>query len=361
MNIKRIMLPTNEHDPHKFAKDFAKTNFIWLPIFVLIYHFMNFKEIPNLQQFLRSSIIPYTSANFSFLGSILLFKIETYIYYQLRKESPKNSWGRQITLIIVLGTLGMYVGFQILGLNPILRDYGIGAIYAIIFITLYLGVDVLLNYKRQAMEDERKIKELEHQTLQAKLNTLTAQLNPHLLFNALNTIASTISDNESEKAEKMVVQLSELYRATLKATKEENHSLQEELQLCQSYLEIEHARFEDRLTYTLKVDQEIDPSKIKVPVLILQPIVENSVKHGIVPKREGGKISILISKESDQVLILIKDTGLGKNSAAQKGETTGMESCRSRLSLLFGSRAHFKFQLSEEGAETQISFPIKEN
>lgn len=357
MTKMEILLPTDSNDPQKFLKDLIKANFIWLPIFVIIYCILNTHRWPNVQDFLRHSIIPYSCLNLSMLGSYLYYLIEGFIYKKMGKEAPGSTTLRTIVLSVVFGFLGLQFGFFHLNFSPFMMDYGIGMIYAFLFIAFFTGSDFIIAYKNQAKEGELKIKELERQSLQAKLSALTAQLNPHLLFNSLNTIASTISEGKADKAEEMVVQLSELYRATLKATKLDHHSLEEEIHLCESYLNIEQARFSDRLEFEIQIDESIHLQNIKVPVLLLQPIVENSIKHGIAPKREGGVVKIQISKEEEKLKIKVEDNGSGSTNTSQVGEKHGLKSCESRLKILYGNKASFQFFTTNKGAKTEITMP----
>jgi two-component system sensor histidine kinase LytS len=160
----------------------------------------------------------------------------------------------------------------------------------------------------------------------------------------------------------MVVQLSELYRGILKAAKGDMHSLEHELLLCRSYLEIEKKRFGERINYQINIQDGIDPQKIRIPVLLLQPLVENAVKHGISPKREGGSVIIDIKKDESNFLIDIVDNGVGIDfSRPSLGTGTGLSNCESRIRLKYGGSSSFTFtRNSNNETAASICIPLQE-
>lgn len=227
--------------------------------------------------------------------------------------------------------------------------------------SLFLLFEIVKELKNQKLQHKIKYQELETKTLKAKVAALSAQMNPHLLFNSLNTIAATIPSNP-DSAEEMTVQLSELYRGVLKSSKGEMHTLAEEIDLCQSYLVIEKNRFGKRIDYTFDIDTTINTNKIFIPVLLLQPLVENSIKHGLSPLKLGGKICIKITKDDENLLITIADNGAGNKNLCSNNNGTGtaLKNCESRIKIRYSSQAQFQFDLLENGAKTKISLPYNE-
>jgi signal transduction histidine kinase len=224
-------------------------------------------------------------------------------------------------------------------------DYGTGwTLGAIIFIMLVV-MDLWLQAKTRANE-------LETESLQAKLSALSAQMNPHLLFNALNTIASAIP-SDPRAAEEITLKLSELYRGVLASSKRTTHALSEELELCRAYLGIETARFGERLSWT--IDAEPGVGKSEIPALLIQPLVENAIKHGISQRASGGNVRVRAFREAGFVQISVEDDGVGiGNSRSQKGTGTGVSSCRSRLELFYAGRASFEIGPGDQGAGTRV-------
>ena len=159
---------------------------------------------------------------------------------------------------------------------------------------------------RKSQERERRAIELEVSLAQAKLQALRMQINPHFLFNTLNAISTLVHTNP-QTADDMITDLSELFRASLESSNDHEISLSRELDLLQRYLAIEQRRFGQRL----KVEQSIDPEILpaRVPTLILQPIVENAIRHGIESQAGGGTIAIHATREGSQIKLSVSDSG----------------------------------------------------
>ncbi|MEM7187160.1 MAG: histidine kinase, partial [Bacteroidota bacterium] len=159
------------------------------------------------------------------------------------------------------------------------------------------------------LEHQRKLKlegELRQVALKSELSAIKAQLNPHFLYNIFNTINASIP-GENEHTRNMIAQLSDLFRYQLKASQQDLVTLKDELDFITKYLELEQARFGDRLKVEINVAEELYSEKI--PPMLLQPLIENSVKHGLSSIIEGGTISITIFKENDRLKFEIADTG----------------------------------------------------
>ncbi len=219
---------------------------------------------------------------------------------------------------------------------------------------------VIRESKAEKQAAELKFRTLENEKLKAQVSALTAQMNPHLLFNSLNTIASTIT-SDPKSAEDLVVQLSELYRGVLKSAKGDMHTLENELLLCKSYLEIEQRRFGPRVEYKIFVEPSLDPKRIKIPVLLLQPLVENAIKHGLSPKKEGGTVSVEVKKDGNDFTIKITDNGIGIDfDKSSTGTGTGLSNCESRIKLKYGRESKFTFSRNKNNETTaSIQIPLK--
>jgi two-component system LytT family sensor kinase len=181
------------------------------------------------------------------------------------------------------------------------------------------GTEMALRYFRQVQEKERQEERLKALATEAELKALKAQINPHFLFNTLNTIAELIH-TDSERAEETVERLAEMFRYVLNGSERGLVPLEEELAFLDGYLQIERVRFGDRL----RVTREIAPEALGVPVpsLLLQPLAENTVRHG---QGADGSIDLGISiqTETDRVVITIGDHGRGMSAHPQIGEGPG--------------------------------------
>ncbi len=368
--IKRLFAFSRSYSFKDHLKNYLRVIFIWCPVVTVLFIF-GFGGFDNLaRRFAISMIIASTVASSCFLGSWLI----NYLYnlYRIKKGlGPKKDglfWGVLTSYPFLLP--GLYLGFilaaqfcEAMGYKydpPSFNDYSSGIIFGILVSGLFTLFEVVRESKEAKQAAELKFRTLENEKLKAQVSALTAQMNPHLLFNSLNTIASTIT-SDPKSAEDMIVQLSELYRGILKSAKGDLHSLENELLLCKSYLEIEQKRFGPRVDYKISVDSSLDPKRIKIPVLLLQPLVENAIKHGLAPKKDGGKVLIEVKREDDQFIIKVTDNGLGINfNKPSTGTGTGLSNCESRIKLKYGEGSKFAFARNNANETiASIHIPLK--
>jgi len=202
-----------------------------------------------------------------------------------------------------------------------------------------------LTYYRRSEERARRALELESRLAEAKMQALRMQLHPHFLFNALNAI-STLVHKDPQAADEMIGNLSELLRATLDRT-EQVIPLREELALLDHYLQIQQTRFGDRL----QVKKEIDAAalEVEVPTFILQPLVENAIRHGIEPQSAPGLVTISARSTNEMLTLTVRDNGPGMKMSAEAPQGIGLSNTRARLVELYGSAARLVFNSSSEG------------
>jgi len=222
-----------------------------------------------------------------------------------------------------------------------------------------MGFCVAFAHFQKAQERERRAIELEASLARAKLQALRMQINPHFLFNTLNAIA-TFVHTAPQTADDMITDLSELFRASLESQDEHEISLARELELLQRYLAIEQLRFGPRLKVEQLIDPEILPAR--VPTLILQPLVENAIRHGIEPQTGGGTITIQAARAGNQIKLLICDTGKKPSPAAATAgnrQGIGLANTRARLQQLYGAEQSFTAGTAESGGwRVEISLPF---
>src|SRR5688572_3586296 len=188
---------------------------------------------------------------------------------------------------------------------------------------------------------------------EAKLHALRSQLQPHFLFNALNTVAMAVRRADRQEALAVVLDLSALLRTALKRTGTELVPLSDEVDFIKQYLEIEQIRFRDRL----RIDWDVEPAAhdAAVPSMILQPLVENAVRHGIGKKKNGGHVRIRIATSNGRLNIAIEDDGPGFVGNWSAG--VGLSNVQNRLALHFGERATIETSNPERGASVRLSIP----
>ena len=216
-----------------------------------------------------------------------------------------------------------------------------------------------IRLQQKRVEQEQLAQELRLQSSKSELKALRAQINPHFLFNALNAIASLIHTDPG-RADEAVEQLAEVFRYTLRRSDSEWAPLDQELTFARAYLDVEQARFGQRLTCTIDSDHQA-PAPL-IPSMLLQTLLENAVKHGVSQARGPGRIDVVVRTTSDQVTIEVRNTGPGAEShglRTRDGEGFGLHSVRERLKGHFGERASFRLVRDEAAGVTvaRIAMP----
>jgi two-component system, LytTR family, sensor kinase len=231
----------------------------------------------------------------------------------------------------------------------------------LLYCLLLVGIAHAVLYYRRYRERERAAERLAASLTEARLQALKMQLQPHFLFNTLNAISALIPA-EAKPARRMVARLGDLLRNALEHEETQEVTLREELAFLQPYLEIEQARLEDRLTVAVEVAPETLDAR--VPHLILQPLVENAIRHGIAPRIEPGRVEISATGgEGDGVLHLrVRDDGPGMNRAdpARTRKGVGLANIQSRLAQLYDGEHRFELEDHPEGGMVvKISLPFR--
>jgi signal transduction histidine kinase len=202
-----------------------------------------------------------------------------------------------------------------------------------------------IEYYRRFRERELHAARLQAELASARLDALSAQLQPHFLFNTLNSI-STLMRRDVDAAEEMLAHLADLLRRTLRPREGHEVTLGEELELLQHYLDIMKIRFADRLTVQIDVDDET--MRALVPHLVLQPVVENAIQHGIARKKGAGLIEVRARRDGDALEISVRDDGEGYNQRGG-GEGIGLTNTRRRLRELYGDAQSLTLAPAETG------------
>jgi two-component system LytT family sensor kinase len=225
-----------------------------------------------------------------------------------------------------------------------------------------------LGREEERIESIRLEGRLSQQLAQAELRALRAQINPHFLFNSLNTIAALIA-TEPEKAETITVRLASIFRYVLLHTDRPLSSLDEEMGFLRTYLDIEQIRFGERLLVEFDVESSI--THTAVPTLILQPLVENAIKHGIAPKVGKSRILVRAKRQRDSILLSVEDDGIGLSGqrdqnrrslpGAEPGAGVGLQNIRERLKTMYGGDAILSLvDIRSGGSRVTLEIPIAE-
>jgi len=226
-------------------------------------------------------------------------------------------------------------------------------VYAVI-----VGASHAIAFYHESQQRKVAAAQLEMRLMEARLKTLEAELHPHFLFNTLHAI-STLVHRDPESADRMISRLSDLLRITFDRSGEAKVALKEEIDFLQKYLDIERTRFQDRLT----VDVSIDPDALdgEVPRMILQPLAENAVKHGIAGRRGGDHIRISGGRNGDRLWMQVHDNGGGLQVGTLRALRTGvgLSNTRARLDCLYGRHYRLEFSDTHGGLAVSIEIPFQ--
>jgi two-component sensor histidine kinase len=268
--------------------------------------------------------------------------------------------GSSLLLVPVLNdSTGYAVYTSDLCRNLFINWFGSNFLPNILVYWVVLSISLLSSYYARYQNEKLKASQLDAQLSNARLQALMMQLHPHFLFNTLHSISALVLKNENRDAVKMINRLSELLRLSLDKIETQVLSLEDEIEFTRRYLEIECIRFRDRLA----VEWEIDPQALaaEVPTLILQPLVENAMRHGVDSSSGASRLQIAARLENGQVLMEVRDDGgdFEKISWQNDAAGLGLKNTRARLSELYGEDHSFSLTRSENGwTIAQIVIPF---
>jgi two-component system, LytTR family, sensor kinase len=308
--------------------------YIWALVAPLIFHLG--RRFPIVQHRWRMNLPIHMLACLAI--AILELGVSTVISAWMRSEAPTPAWSMSSQRFLFLATLQQNI----------------------LFYWVILGVCWSVDHYRKYHERELRATQLQAQLIQAQLKVLKMQLHPHFLFNTLNAISALIYQ-DVELADRMIARLGELLRATLENADRQEVPLREELDFIEPYLEIEKARLGPRLCVKSSVDSET--MNCLVPNMILQPLVENAIRHGIAPQDKPGCIEISAHRENGLLKLKVCDNGLGfAIGASTKSETgLGLSNTRARLQQLYGSAHHLELSSAPDcGTQVAVSIPFHE-
>ena len=212
---------------------------------------------------------------------------------------------------------------------------------------------------RKYKSEELKTSQLETRLIETELKALRQQMHPHFLFNTMNTIAVLVRERRHDEAVGLIARLSSLLRMSLDNTGVPEVTLQQELDFLGHYIEIQKTRFSDRLS--VEIDVAPEALRARIPNLLLQPIVENAIIHGVAPKSEPGHVHIIARVEGGQLHLEVRDDGPGITNGHQRTkEGVGLANTRERLTKIYGARTHLALHSQPgRGVSVQIILPYR--
>lgn len=261
-----------------------------------------------------------------------------------------------LSIILVTG----FLLFLFLLLIPYKVPRGLysSAIYSAIFYSSIVGfgrsIYIFTRKKSESIIHKKDVELAKMSELhkQAELQSLRAKINPHFLYNALNSIAS-LAVTDARKTEQMALALSDFFKYAINREQKQLNTLSEELNATRTYLEIEKVRFGDRLSFEIDCPEEL--LEIQIPQLLIQPLVENAIKHGLSQITENGLIQIIVRKEENQLKIQVSDNGPAFPEGPLSG--FGIQNTVERITLLYGTKAKINWQNGED-KHVELSLPF---
>jgi len=309
--------------------------------------------------------IPYAKAFFVQASACFLWALATpFVLWMARAfRIERSNWrsrvaiqfGVSVALICVLLPVHYVTYMSIIGRGPSMTFINCLAYvlynldrWMLIYWTILL-ISHALNYYHSYRQGELQASQLRTQLVQAQLEALKMQVHPHFLFNTLHSISALLT-KDTEAARRMITRLGDFLRLTLENGGTSEVSLRQEMEFLHSYLEIERVRFQDRLTTEIHVDPQV--LDVQVPNLILQPIVENAMRHAVA-NSNNGRIEITATPRNGMLQIQVKDNGPGLNVEnmvfTRTGKGVGLANTRARLKHLYGASHRFELTNSSAG------------
>lgn len=246
-----------------------------------------------------------------------------------------------------------------------------------IFLLIIGMVIIILLSRKQRLAQQLREANFQSRLTEVNFAALRSQMNPHFIFNCLNSIKLYTEQNNNEAASEYLSKFAQLIRSTLDNARREKVILAEEIESLELYLQLEAMRFKEKLAYTVLVDKNVDVDFIEIPPMLVQPYIENAIWHGLMHKKEGGNITVRLSQvnENSLLVIVIEDNGIGRKKAgelksktAEKRKSHGTQITSERIALI-----NEKYQMAAEvntadlyneqsepsGTSVTIKLPIK--
>lgn len=265
-----------------------------------------------------------------------------------------------ISIAIELIKLFVYRVFKLEGENAEITFLGrllINAFTSFVYLFIWSSIYFMYHYVAKSRKQQLDTLQLESLVKELELKTIKAHINPHFIFNSLNSIRALVVENP-ERARQAITELSNILRSSMQADKSESVMLEKELNIIKDYLALENMRFEDRLKIEYDINQ--DTLGLPVPPMMLQTLVENAIKHGISKQIHGGIVRIESLIKGNFHQLAVQNTGSLNGSA--NGEGFGLSSTTDRLSLLYGNKAKFEIkQATPSLVEALVQIPIEDN
>ncbi|MBI1782451.1 MAG: histidine kinase [Sphingobacteriales bacterium] len=307
---------------------------------------------PDVQRMINNFGLVFTLISYPIAFALMVFliynlfkKIYNIKYLQGKTFATKQLW---MTVSIIIAGCLVILPINYVSNGFSLRYYALSCLWAVFFGGLVSIFNIVRNYielerKQKLSEKELELSKLRELKTQAELDALHSKINPHFLYNALNSIAD-LSVTDGKKARKMTTALADLFRYSINYSNHNYASLKEEMEMAETYLQIEKIRFEDKLAYTVRIDDEV--KHYLVPRFLLQPLAENAVKHGLKSTGTATSVELHAGVNENGLLIEVKDNGPVFPADINPGY--GIKSVYDKLDLLFSGNYEIQFKNEPE-------------
>jgi sensor histidine kinase YesM len=305
--------------------------------------------------------IDNTTLYFLLVNDLVMLLVCIIFYFIERKIQFSCISSTKRTFLLLINTITISYISSFLFFHFIARENGYGLIFLPIFFTLiittarFFFMSLSGINKAEMNEKENEILLLREKNKQAELQSIRAKINPHFLYNALNSIAS-LATTDGHKTEQMALSLSDFFKYAINREQKQMNTLSEELNAIRTYLEIEKVRFGERLNFEIECPSEL--LDFQIPQLLIQPLVENAIKHGLSKITDKGFLRVSVSKESNQLKIRVYDNGPAFPDGPLSG--FGIQNTQERITLIYGAKAGINWQNSPE-KYIEIDLPLNNN
>jgi len=227
---------------------------------------------------------------------------------------------------------------------------------ALFFLSIILGIYSFVRWRIRSIRKQEQLKgKYEKELLELEAKALRAQMNPHFIFNCMNSIKALIQKGEQEKSILYLTTFSKLIRTIFQNSDKREITLYDEIETCRLYTQLENMRFGNKFNYEFYIAQALDLKSIMIPALIIQPFIENAIWHGIMPKEDGGVVTVNIDKSDHNIRCTIDDNGIGRETSIQNKFLSADSSHQSKGEHLTQARLNLDNLLNERNAEIKIT------
>ncbi len=249
--------------------------------------------------------------------------------------------GTYVWMSVMIQLGAWHIDADVAGRNSsFLKSYFFSLFPVMLTFSGWVLIYFLYHYVNRVRNEEQQKIEYKVQMIELEARALRAQMNPHFIFNCLNSIKSLIQDGHQDKSVTYLTTFSKLIRTLFQNADKKEISLYDEVETCRLYLQLEAMRFDAKFSYSINIDEQVDMKSIQIPALIIQPFIENAIWHGIVPKGSGGTVTLNITAKNEALEICIDDNGIGREASLDNKAKThvthnskGLNLTQSRLEL----------------------------